>query len=169
MVIAIVLGHQSPWQDSTMWKLSNISFSKINANKLSLLIFFFVTQPLIWPRASRWTYSQLRPCHGWWETTMARLSIMDLRQFARAWNFPKFTPIFYPRRGVFRDFSPLLTASEPYRAQLYTCPFSSLNNISFGEEDPFVHEWLFLWQIPKSCNTPFTIMALSIRQSKLLC
>ena len=83
MVIATVLGHQSPWQDSTMWKLSNISFSEINANKLSLLILFFVTQPLIWPRASRWTYSQLHPCRCWWETTMARLSSID--HFATLW------------------------------------------------------------------------------------
>ena len=116
----------------------------------------------------KWIPSNAETMKGGDMTTF-RCTRVKNPQFARAWNFPKFTPIFYPRRGVFRDFSPLLTASEPYRAQLYTCPFSSLNNISFGEEDPFVHEWLFLWQIPKSCNTPFTIMALSIRQSKLLC
>ena len=70
MVIAIVLGHQWPWQDSTMWKLSNITSLEINANKLLFLIFFFILQPLIWPKAKQWTSLLPNPCRGWWELWM---------------------------------------------------------------------------------------------------
>ena len=70
MLIAIVLGHQWPWQDSTMWKLSNITSLEINANKLLFLIFFFILQPLIWPKAKQWTSLLPNPCRGWWELWM---------------------------------------------------------------------------------------------------
>ena len=67
MAIAIVLGHQRPWQDSTMWNLSDITSPERNANKSLFLIFSFFLRPWIWPRAKQWTSLLLNPCRGWWE------------------------------------------------------------------------------------------------------